>query len=92
MKDNFSHLNTLLLKIFHKLHLHTLEGQAEDKVKVEMVWTCAQEGWWIYWGKSVEDGSARLEEKRKTTEKFMDVVKEDMIVVVIGLGAKGRAR
>lgn len=34
---------------------------------VEKVWTCAEEGSWIY--KDVKDGAARLGEKRKTTEE-----------------------
>lgn len=35
-----------------------------------MVWTWAEERWWIYWMKNVDYGAQR---------RFMDVVKEDMV-------------
>lgn len=27
--------------------------------KLERVWTCEEEGWWIYWVKGIENGAAR---------------------------------
>lgn len=33
-----------------------------------MSWTCAMEGYWIYWANDVE--AVRQEEKRKTTKEI----------------------
>lgn len=43
-----------------------------------MVWTCAKEGEWIYLIKHARYGAAKQEEKKKTIEKVLGVVKEDM--------------
>lgn len=34
-----------------------------------MVWSCAEEQWWIYWTKGDKHGAGRQEERRKTTEE-----------------------
>lgn len=34
-----------------------------------MVWIVAEEGRWLCWTKDVEDGAARREEERKTSEE-----------------------
>lgn len=43
-----------------------------------MVWTCVKEGEWIYLIKDAQYGAAKQEEKEKTIEKVLRVVKEDM--------------
>lgn len=35
-----------------------------------MVWRCAVKRKWIYWRKDFEDGAAKQEKKKKTTEKI----------------------
>lgn len=37
--------------------------------EAETVWTCAEEGRWIYWTEHVEDGAARQVEKREITDE-----------------------
>lgn len=32
---------------------------------------CAEEGWWLYWTKVVDEGAARWEGKRKSSEEVM---------------------
>lgn len=41
----------------------------ESQLEAEMVWSCAEEQWWIYWTKGDKHGAGRQEERRKTTEE-----------------------
>lgn len=43
-----------------------------------MVLIPTEAGWWIYWTKDVKDEADRQKVKKKTTERFMNVVKEDI--------------
>lgn len=40
-----------------QLRLSGLE--TKHRGKLERVWTCEEEGWWIYWVKGIENRAAR---------------------------------
>lgn len=50
---------------------------AEGQLRLSTV-DMSRGGQWIYWANNVEDGVARKDGNKKTTEEFMDVVKENM--------------
>lgn len=50
--------------------------------KIELVQTCVEEIWRVYWEKDGEDGSLRQEEKRKAKEELYGRGKRRRIQVV----------
>lgn len=41
-----------------------------------MVWTCAEDGTWIYWTRDAEDGAVRPVEERMTSKKTQRIYRE----------------
>lgn len=41
-----------------------------------MVWTCAEDGTWIYWTRDAEDGAGRQVAKRMTSKKTQRIYRE----------------
>lgn len=54
-----------------------------------MVWTCAEDGTWIYWTRDAEDGAVRPVEERMTSKKTQRIIQR---VGVTEKGAENRVK